>query len=251
MPRISRTIIPRIRKSLRDRGLVTSIRRSFLLPLHLLREYRTTRNLQPGSQKSEFDHTYAVDTDGECGGWTYLSDLEIGTENWIEGNDYLPIEPERFARVMQAIKIPLEQYTFIDFGSGKGRALLLASEYPFIQIIGLEFSAELHQIAEENIRQYRAANQKCRSIRSCNIDFVNFRLPLEPLLLFFFDPCSERVLGEVLNRIEQSLRAHPRPVFVVYVAPNAARQQLLSSSRFLTQLACDTEGNFFIYRACR
>jgi hypothetical protein len=70
---------------------------------------------------------HGVETDGKYRKWTYLSDLDIPSPNWIEGNDYLPIEPERFKRVLASLDITFEDFTFVDFGSGKGRALLLAS----------------------------------------------------------------------------------------------------------------------------
>lgn len=166
MPRVIKTMIPRIRKSLRERGLITSLRRSLLLPVHLFREYRAAKSLHPDTQVSEFDREYGVDTDGEFKGWTYLSDLDIASPNWIDGNDYAAIEPERFRRVFSSFDIAFEDFTFIDFGSGKGRALLLASDFPFKRILGLEFSPELHQAAEGNIRRYSSATQKCRDIQS-------------------------------------------------------------------------------------
>ena len=131
MPTVLKTVIPRIRKSLRDKGLATSLRRSFLLPIHLLREYRAGRSLRVEGEVSEFDSAHSVDTGGKFQDWTYLSDLNIPSPNWIEGGDYLPIEPERFKRVIASLDIAFEEFTFIDFGSGKGRALLLASEFPF------------------------------------------------------------------------------------------------------------------------
>ena len=150
MPRVTRTMIPRIRKSLRERGLVTSFCRSFLLPVHLFREYRAAKSLRPTSQASEFDSEYGVDTDGRFEGWTYLSDLDIASPNWIDGNDYAAVEPARFRLVLSSFNIAFEDFTFVDFGSGKGRALLLASEFPFTRILGLEFSPELHRSAEGN-----------------------------------------------------------------------------------------------------
>jgi hypothetical protein len=109
------------------------------------------KSLRPDLGVSEFDRAHGVDTDGRFGGWTYLSDLDIHSANWIDGHDYFPIEPDRFQRVLESFDIALEGLTFIDFGSGKGRTLLMASEYPFI---GLEFSPELHRIAESNITRY-------------------------------------------------------------------------------------------------
>lgn len=248
VPTISKTIIPRIRKSLRDRGLALSLCRSFLLPLHLIKEYRANRDLPRDAGKSDFDQSYSVNTDGEYGGWTYLSDLAISSQNWVEGNDYRPIEPHRFAQVVTALRVPFEQFTFVDFGSGKGRALLLASEYPFRRIIGLEFAPELHRVAEENIRRYRSPGQKCRDIQSQNTDFMGFQFPKEPLILFFFDPCRERVLEHVLKNIRQSLRADPRPAFLAYVAPRAGTEKLLSSLGFFTETHRDINANFRIYR---
>src|SRR5215475_14101173 len=140
MPKVWRTVVPRIRKSLRDYGLAKSLRRSILLPIHLIKEYRSAKELRAGGPQNEFDRVHNVDTDGQFGGWTYLSDLNIQSPNWIDGNNYLAIAPERFNCVLQSLGISFDQYTFIDFGSGKGRALLLASEFPFKEIVGVEFA---------------------------------------------------------------------------------------------------------------
>jgi hypothetical protein len=247
MPRIARTILPRIRKSLRERGLVKSLSRSFLLPLHLLKEYRSARDLRPDGFQSEFDIAHGVNTDGEVGGWTYLSDLDIASPNWIEGHDYAAIEPERFNRVLASLDIALDGYTFVDFGSGKGRALLLASEFPFKRIIGLEFSPELHRIAGENIRRYHSETQKCVNVESLNIDFVDFVIPDGPAVLFFFDPCRLPILEKVLARTRQSLVADPRPISIVYVAPRDEVERLFATADFLKEVSSSSDLNFIVY----
>jgi hypothetical protein len=251
MPTVMKTVIPRIRKSLRERGLATTLRRSFLLPLHLLKEYCVARSLRPDGHVSEFDRMHGIETDGEFAGWTYLSDLDIPSPNWIEGHDYLPIEPERFKCVLTSLNIVFDDFTFIDFGSGKGRALLLASEHPFRQIIGLEFSPELHRVAEDNIRRYSSPTQKCRNIQSLNVDFANFTLPQHASVLFFFDPCRGRVLAEVAAGIGRSLLSCPRPVYVAYVAPRSELERLFASAGFLKEIYRNTEMNFCIYQSCK
>jgi hypothetical protein len=251
MPRIAKTIIPRIRKSLRERGLVKSLGRSFLLPIHLLKEYRSARDLHPDEFQSEFDRAHGVNTEGELGGWTYLSDLDIASPNWIDGHDYAAIEPERFNSVLASLHIAMEEYTFVDFGSGKGRALLLASEFPFKRIIGLEFSPELHRIAGENIHRYLSKTQKCVNVESLNIDFVDFVLPSEPTVLFFFDPCRLPILKKVLDRIGQSLFADPRPITIVYVAPRAEVTELFAAADFLKAVSSSTDLNFIVYSSIR
>jgi SAM-dependent methyltransferase len=248
MPSVTRTMIPRIRKSLRERGLVTSLCRSFLLPVHLFREYRAAKSLRPDEHMSEFDREHGVDTDGQFEGWTYLSDLAIPSSNWIDGNDYAAIEPIRFEHVLASCDIGLENYTFIDFGSGKGRALLLASEYPFKRILGLEFSPELHRTAEENLRRYRSTTQKCRDIQSLNVDFADYALPPEPSLLFFFHPGNTRVLSQVMAEIGRSLLSHPRSLYIAYVAPTPDHKRLFAATKFLEKIFDSAEFRFCLYR---
>lgn len=247
MPRIFRTLIPRFKRSLRDRGLMVSLCRSVLAPGRLLKEYRTARALRGTRIPSEFDQSHGVNTEGEYGGWTYLSDLDIASPNWIEARDYAAIEPERFRRIMASLDIVWDEFTFVDYGSGKGRALLLASEFPFKRIVGLEFSPELHKIAETNIGLYHSESQKCRNIQSMNLDFVDFTLTNEPLTLFFFDPCRGRALEKTIQRIGQSLLTNPYPVFVAYVAPSGDVEQLFKSCGFSREHFRDVEWNFVVY----
>ncbi|MFZ0799285.1 MAG: class I SAM-dependent methyltransferase [Terriglobales bacterium] len=242
-------MIPRIKQSLRERGFVTSLCRSFLLPVHLFREYRAAKSLRRDGHVSEFDREHGIDTDGRFEGWTYLSDLDIPSPNWIDGNDYAAIEPERFKRVLASFDIAFEEFTFIDFGSGKGRALLLASEYPFKRILGLEFSPELHKTAVENIRRYRSTTQKCRNIQSLNVDFADYALPSEASILFFFHPCRTRTLAAVVAGIGRSLLAHPRSLYIAYVAPTMEQEQLFASAGFLYKIFASVEFKFCLYRA--
>jgi hypothetical protein len=151
--------------------------------------------------------------------------------------------------VLECFHISFEGFTFIGFGSGKGGALLMASEYPFRQIIGLEFSPELHRIAEGNITRYFSPTQKCGEIRFQNVDFANFALPPEASVLFFFDSCRGRVLAKVTAGIGRSLLACPRPLYVAYVVPRPELDELLASAGFLKEIYRSDETNFRIYQA--
>ena len=251
MPRILRTIVPRIKKSLRERGLFASLCRSALLPIHLLREYRRTRRINPSGQgRSKFDQEYGVETDGDFeDGWTYLSDLQIPSSNWIHGVNYTPIEPAKLHAILTSLELKFEDFVFIDFGSGKGRAILMAAEFPFKRIVGVEFSPELHAIALANLAKDRRLERRCGSVESLCMDFLEFPLPPEPSVYFFFDPCDESMLDRVLAKISKSLDANPRELYVIYVAPNAAKERLLDSASRLAKLVRDLERNFCVYRA--
>ncbi|HUB01617.1 MAG TPA: class I SAM-dependent methyltransferase [Terriglobales bacterium] len=259
MPRISRTILPRIRKSIEERGLWVSIGRSVLLPIHLLREYRQNRTLKPARLHDSFDQEHGLDTAGEHNGWTYLSDLEIPSKNWIHGNNYAAIEPTRFRAAMAKLPVRLENFVFVDFGSGKGRALVMAAEFPFKRIVGVEFSPELHAVAQTNIQKYESSKYESlnshgaedaseRRIESVCMDFLDFPLEAEPSVLFLFDPCDEYVLGKLLARMEESLRMHPREVYLLYAAPTSAKEQMLDTAPFLTKIEKNSDYRYSVYR---
>jgi hypothetical protein len=63
--------------------------------------------------------------------------------------------------ILKSLPLQSNTFAFVDMGSGKGRALLVASEFPFAKIVGVELSQHLHQIAEENIKRYHPASQQC------------------------------------------------------------------------------------------
>jgi SAM-dependent methyltransferase len=245
MPRLARTILPRIRKSIAERGIVASVLRSFLLPIHLIREYRDARAAGRNAERSEFDAAYGVETDEAGGDRTYLSDLEIPSRNWIYGTDYIAIEPERFHELLSQLKISFEDFVFVDFGSGKGRALLLAAEFPFKRIVGVEFAPELHAIAQRNIRSYENPKQRCSNIESICMDFSEYELPDEPCVLYFFDPCEGSVLAKTLENIRSSLERRPRTIYLLYVAP--PQEGVERAAAFLALVAHDAARNFCIF----
>jgi len=117
------------------------------------------------------------------------------------------------------LEIDYSEFIFIDLGSGKGRALLLASEYPFQRIIGVELLPEFHRVALENVAKYRSANQKCFAIECYCADTEAYSFPRTPLVLYLFNPLPEMSLRRVIARLEESLREHPRPAYVLYLNP--------------------------------
>ena len=169
--------------------------------------------------------------------WEHRVNTTSGTVNWrarllgLFHSPYQPTEPALFQEMMASLPIEFDQFTFIDLGSGKGRTLLMASEYPFRRIVGVELIAELHRAAEENIRDYRSPTQRCAQIESVLTDAREFEIPQEPLVLYLFNPLPERALSDVLQRLGKLLVKTPRPVWVVYHIP--LPEDLLGATGFL------------------
>jgi hypothetical protein len=115
--------------------------------------------------------------------------------------------------------IAFQDFIFIDVGSGKGRALLMASDYPFRRILGVELFPDLHRVAVENIRVYKSQLQRCFAIEAQQGDARKFVFPPEPLVLYLFNPLTEAGLTELLANLERSLKENPRRFYVLYHNP--------------------------------
>jgi hypothetical protein len=56
-------------------------------------------------------------------------------------------------------------------------------------------------------------------LESICADATAFPLPADPLVIFLFNPFPESGMRQVVANLDQSLREHPRPVFVLYHNP--------------------------------
>jgi len=93
-----------------------------------------------------------------------LGGLTIRGPNREHGHDYRPSPCAVVKWTLAAIDYDLSRLTFVDYGAGKGRVLLLASGHPFAAIGGIEFAEELHDDAVMNIAQYPRSRMQCRNV---------------------------------------------------------------------------------------
>ena len=165
---------------------------------------------------NHFDKKFNI----QSAGFIVPETLDIAESQIPDINEYQASTPLAFHLIISTFQIPFEKYTFVDIGSGKGRALLMASEYPFKQILGVELSADLNECATENIRSYRSRTQKCSAINSVHLDANEFEYPNDPLIIYLYNPFKENILGNVLRRVEESLTGQPRHMIIVYFHPS-------------------------------
>src|SRR5690606_348286 len=71
-----------------------------------------------------------------------LTDLDIRSENVERGVAYSPTTAMSLKSLLKSLDLPAGS-VFVDIGSGKGKTLLLASDYGFKRVVGVEFAGEL------------------------------------------------------------------------------------------------------------
>lgn len=160
--------------------------------------------------------------------WDHRVNTTSATVSWRDRllgefhSAYQPTEPALFRGMMESmssLEIEFQDFTFIDVGSGKGRVLLMAADYPFRRILGIELLADLHRVAQANIQVYEAESQRCFDVESAAADARGFAFPLEPMILYLFNPLPEAALIEMMSNLERSLLERPRTVYVLYHNP--------------------------------
>jgi SAM-dependent methyltransferase len=220
MPNL-RTAWSKLRWSLAQRGLGGTLR--FALQRTRRRSNQTGKPQTDAAKPKvhPFDQRYGVDTSGLIGG----GELRSGHRNDVFNTAYYAIAPSRFQLVMQnwiadQSHAPIEEYNFVDLGCGKGRAVMMASEFCFRQVIGVELHPALAQIAEANIAAWTRARCPVRIV--CQ-DATAFAFPDGPCLLYVFNSFAAPVMKELIERIEIDFAARPRMLDLIYFNPEAGK----------------------------
>lgn len=148
-------------------------------------------------------------------------DLRNGTDTGFEPDRHEGMNPLVFAELMPYLGREVTQGGFLDFGAGKGRALLLAAQHGFTMAVGVEKSAELCSIAEGNIARWRR-RLPGHAVDVHHADVVDFQVPDFITVGFFFNPFGPATMRAAIDRILESLGRTQRPFHVLYAYPRFA-----------------------------
>jgi len=145
-----------------------------------------------------------------------------------------------FRAILAALPAPVDGWTFVDLGSGKGRALLMADEHPFARIVGVERNRGLHAVAGRNLEAYaRRTGKPTDRIELRREDAVSYTRRSWPaigdVLLFLYSPFPSAVLREVCDAIRgHGLRQR---ITVAFVNPSENMRRALRSLPGLASVA--------------
>jgi SAM-dependent methyltransferase len=227
--------------------------------------YRFGRELLPDRRKVQYgdlDYDFDHSVDTTRANVSFRAQLIAA----LTSHQYFPSEPWLFDEMMQALTsalsiqqsavgrdsaghAELQEFTFVDLGSGKGRCLLMAAPYGFKKIIGVEFMPEWHRVAEENICKYAqkcaVENRPAAALESHCMDARDFEFPAGPLVVYLFNPFPEPVLAAVLERLRRSLGRNPKPMFLVYRFPEF--EPLLQKCDWLEKIAATEQWEVYRY----
>jgi 16S rRNA G966 N2-methylase RsmD len=152
------------------------------------------------------ERKFGVSTSG------FIEPEELGIQN-PDARAYAALGYEHLGRAFPEIPFPDSHVVFLDYGAGKGRALVCAAARPFRKVIGVEISAELVAIARQNLAQMK--HRRAGQVEVHHSDAAAFPVPEDVNVFFLFNSFIGRTLVEVVDRIRQSHALHPRDLFVI------------------------------------
>lgn len=193
------------------------------------------RKAHPLRKAHPFDVQFGVDTDGIIKG----RDLAAGHPHDEHNTAYYGVQPSLFHELMERWEQApplhaIEDYTFIDFGAGKGRAMMLASEFPFREVVGVELNPALVETARNNIDLWEASGLAQSPLRVVCAEASEFAFPETPCVAYLFNPFARPVLRALLRRVEQAFTSRLGELDLLYV--NDEFESSLRLHRGFTQL---------------
>jgi SAM-dependent methyltransferase len=142
-----------------------------------------------------------------------------GSKNFVHGVRYEACSPTACGWAIENAPVDLSRFYFVDVGCGKGRPLLIASQYPFKHLVGIEYSAKLCDQAHANLT---AAGVSPARFRIFCIDAVDFEFTPQDTFAYLHNPFDHEILSQVLRRLRKL--AETNRLVVAYEGPR--REQL-------------------------
>lgn len=160
----------------------------------------------------------------------------------LHANYYQPIRTHSFLKVLELID-KVDGYTFIDIGSGTGKALILAAEYGFKNVLGIEFVPTLCELSRKNINKFSKDFPKVK-FEIIEDDFRNCDFGDSKCIFLLNDPFDDELMEEFVKKFLNHNKKYPS--WIIYKNVNLrVMPSLIKLSESFKYQKVDYEGNLF------
>jgi predicted RNA methylase len=163
---------------------------------------------------------------------------------------YEPSAMPKLYRALNVIRSHLSDsfsaYSLIDFGSGKGLVTMIASDFRFKHIYGVEMTPQLHEIAERNVKKFLAKNPRATPIDLRCMDALEFEFPAGNLVAYLYNPFGAALMERMVRKLLDNSDTQ-REILVVYLNP--VHRELFDCEGRFSMLHDD--GALCVYRLVR
>jgi len=161
-----------------------------------------------------FDVSHGTDTSGFVPTEAITSDEQLGKRIIVYAGSQPSIVRTAISKLPQHA-----EYSFVDLGCGKGRATIVASEFPFRSVQGVELSSDLARIARENIESVRKQFPARPSVKIVEGNALKLPFPAGRVVIFMYHPFGPELMAELVKALEEQLAGEIEHLFVIYKNP--------------------------------
>ncbi|HXP82797.1 MAG TPA: class I SAM-dependent methyltransferase [Verrucomicrobiae bacterium] len=180
-----------------------------------------------------FDRQYGTDTSGVLSAQRIVTDKTPASEIC----PYTGSQPSIIRRAIAALG-ETDKFHFVDLGCGKGRAMIVATEFPFRSIRGVELSSRLARIARRNLARVGRCFPARPPVAVVEGNAITFPLPEGKIALFLYHPFGLELLSHLIIEMESFLSRGNGPLYLIYYNP--VHGDVLDASPAFTRWYADT-----------
>lgn len=159
-----------------------------------------------------FDRRYRIRTSGII----YLPTTSFDPARLADATQYGPINGWGFRKFLRKSGFPRNLH-FVNVGCGLGRACILAAEYGFEKVTGVDLAAELCEGARQNIARCRLpSRRKLAPIDIVQMDGLLYCGQTKADLLLMFRPFSRKLTRQVLDALAGRARSLNKTMTVIF-----------------------------------
>jgi len=180
-------------------------------------------------RRHPIDLQYGTDTSG------LVDHLTLHRDATLVGQlrPYMGSQPTIIRRALDTLG-DIAGYTFVDIGCGKGRPMIVASEYPFALALGYDISADLVRIANANAVVMARHFPQRPPIRALHANVSDLQVPSGKAVVFLYNPFGAELMRSLLEKLEAELASGAiQHLYIVYDNPVCG--EVFDNSRYLTR----------------
>jgi len=145
-----------------------------------------------------------------------VSPEDLGHES-AELLEYTPAPYNALRYCLSQVSVRPGEDSFLDYGCGMGRVIILAATKPFRRVLGVEIASELVEKARENIE--RASHRLKCDVQVELADARTFHVPDDVTVVHLYNPFTGDSLAQAVGQIRKSLQRRPRNLTIMFGNP--------------------------------
>jgi SAM-dependent methyltransferase len=181
-----------------------------------------------------FDRRYRIRTSG----FIELRDTSFKAERLPDATQYGPTNGWAARRLLKELRLP-PTTRFCDIGCGLGRVCVLAAEFNYARVTGVELAPELCAEARTNVTRSRLPEPSKAKIDILQMDALDYCASTNDDVFFMFRPFSEEFLGRVLDELAERARERNTTLTLIYterVVATASHSQTIAAHGAFTRI---------------